>query len=326
MSQDIQSVSEDGAKCLSPDSYHYPVSWCQPLYKPWDQYGRFEMVFIDKPRMTSLLQISYEKQWYLRPRVDINDEEEMKSLFSDDVFTVAFTSSSNLGHPLLKPQLCKANVLIGAVPYVHKLTVDKWNTYSMIKDFLKSYDMSMERLNLMPKSYLMSELMQSANDLQYIKEEKPNNMWLIKPRIGERGHGIEVIDSTLKLEQKLVLSDEKIVQDYIENLCLLEGRKFDVRAFVLIANTQPYILFYRDGYLRVSLKAYDRKASYEAHLTNTCIQSKQPDFSPDKHYWFYDKFQTYLDEHHPDSSNFVTTKLIPHIKKTALLLFHSGRH
>ena len=215
---------------------------------------------------------------------------------------------------------------MGAVPHVYNLTRDKWETYLLLQNFLKPYGMSVEQLSLMPKTYLMSELMQSPSDVLYLKDTKPNSMWLIKPRRNFGGSGIEVIDNILQLEEKLVLSDRKIVQEYIHNLLLLEGCKFDIRAFILIANTQPYMLFHHDGYLRVSLKAYDPKGTIDAHLSNTHIQIENPDFSPEKHYWFYDRLQAYLDQHHPDNSNFVTNKLIPYIKKTAILLLQSGNN
>ena len=323
--EDDHSTNKSKATCLLSDTAHYPVSWCQPLYKPWDQYGSFEMVFVDVPCLTSLIRIGHEKRWHIiRERLSSVNDEEIKSLFSDDVFTIAFTASLTLLHPLFKAQLCKSNVLMGAVPHVYNLTRDKWETYLLLQKFLKPYGMSVEQLYLMPKTYLMSELMQSPSDLQYLKDTKPNSMWLIKPRRNFGGHGIEVINSTLQLEQKLELSDRRIVQEYIHNLLLLEGCKFDIRAFILIANTQPYMLFHHDGYLRVSLKVYDPKGSRDAHLSNTHIQIENPDFSPEKHYWFYDRLQTYLDQHHPDNNNFVTNKLTPFIKKTAILLLHSG--
>ena len=240
------------------------------------------------------------------------------------MFTVVFTGSRTLAHPFLKAQLCKSNVLISAIPYVHKVTIDRWDMYSLLQNFLKPYGTSVEQLKLVPNTYLMSKLIQSPNILQHLKERKPNSMWLIKPRTDSGGTGIEVIDSTLQLEQKMLSSAEKIVQEYIHILLSLEGCKFDIRAFILIANTQPYMLFHHDGYLRVSLKTYHSKGSRDAHLTSTNIQSKQPDFSPDKHYCFYDRLQAYLDQHHPDNSTFVTNKLIFYIKKTAILLLHLG--
>ena len=140
---------------------------------------------------------------------------------------------------------------MSAIPHVHKITIDKWDMYSLLQNFLKHYGTSVEQLKLVPNTYLMSELIQSPNILQHLKERKPNNMWLIKPRTGSGGTGIEVIDSIPQLEEKMVKSDRKIVQEteHIHNLLLLEDSKFDIRAFILITNTQPHMLFHHDGYL-----------------------------------------------------------------------------
>ena len=75
----------------------------------------------------------------------------------------------------------------------------------------------------------MSELIQSLSVLQHLKGRKANSMSLMQPRTGCGGCGIEVIDNTLQLKQKMVSSDEKIVQECIHNQSLLEGCKFDIR-------------------------------------------------------------------------------------------------
>ena len=79
--------------------------------------------FIDKPQRLSLIQIGYENQLHVRSKKDnINNDEEMKSLFSDNVFTVVFTCSTSLSHLFFKTQLCKSNVLTNAIPHVHKVS------------------------------------------------------------------------------------------------------------------------------------------------------------------------------------------------------------
>ena len=83
--EDNHSTNETKATCLLSDTAHYPVSWCQPLYKPWNQYNKFEMVFVDVPCLTSLMQIGHKKQCHvIRERLSSDNDEEIKSLFSDD--------------------------------------------------------------------------------------------------------------------------------------------------------------------------------------------------------------------------------------------------
>jgi len=56
---------------------------------------------------------------------------------------------------------------------------------------------------------------------------------------------------------------------YIKNPLLLEGRKFDIRVFMLIANTSPYVVFYHKGYARLCLQKYSNLSEeLVTHLTN----------------------------------------------------------
>ena len=82
------------------------------------------MVFIDKPQCLSLIQIGYEKQWHVRSKKDyINNDEEMKSLFSDDAFTAVFVFTGSKHLSFLKTQLCKSNVLMSAIPHSYNFTM-----------------------------------------------------------------------------------------------------------------------------------------------------------------------------------------------------------
>jgi len=50
---------------------------------------------------------------------------------------------------------------------------------------------------------------------------------------------------------------------------LLNGKKFDVRNYLLIACCKPLIAFYGDGYCRLTSVPYDRESpDLTGHLTN----------------------------------------------------------
>jgi hypothetical protein len=53
-----------------------------------------------------------------------------------------------------------------------------------------------------------------------------------------------------------------ILQKYIQNPLLLNKRKFDLRVFVLIANTDPFLILFHTGYIRKALSDYDDKGNY----------------------------------------------------------------
>ena len=78
-----------------------------------------------------------------------------------------------------------------------------------------------------------------------------------------------------------------MIQKYIENPLLVDKRKFDVRAFMLVASTQPYLVLYNSGYARLSLNEFTLSNFEEAgekitHLTNNAVQKKHPEYKARK--------------------------------------------
>lgn len=53
-----------------------------------------------------------------------------------------------------------------------------------------------------------------------------------------------------------------LAQYYIANPLLLDkNNKFDFRVYMLIASVDPLIVYYHDGFLRVSLQTYDKHSN-----------------------------------------------------------------
>lgn len=51
-----------------------------------------------------------------------------------------------------------------------------------------------------------------------------------------------------------------MVQKYISNPNLINGHKYDFRVYLLIASTDPLIVYYHDGFLRVTILKFDRNS------------------------------------------------------------------
>ena len=71
------------------------------------------------------------------------------------------------------------------------------------------------------------------------------------------------------------LSANYIVQHYVHDPLLLEGRKFDFRMYMLIASTNPLMAYYHDGFLRVSLGNYESNSTDKKVLLTNLALNKQ---------------------------------------------------
>nr|XP_048273512.1 inactive polyglycylase TTLL10 isoform X4 [Myodes glareolus] len=119
-------------------------------------------------------------------------------------------------------------------------------------------------------------------------------IWICKPTASNQGKGIFLIRSqeeaaALQAKTQSIEDDPiyrkmpfrapqaRVVQRYIQNPLLLDGKKFDVRSYLLIACTMPYMVFFGHGYARLTLRLYDPHSSdLSGHLTNQFMQKKSP--------------------------------------------------
>jgi len=65
----------------------------------------------------------------------------------------------------------------------------------------------------------------------------------------------------------------RLAQTYISNPLLLQlHNKFDFRVYFLLSSVDPLIGYYRDGFLRITLRAYNANSNdKEQYLTNTAV-------------------------------------------------------
>lgn len=110
-------------------------------------------------------------------------------------------------------------------------------------------------------------------------------MWVVKPADCNRGRGVVIankLDEVRRIiwesaEQKSdneVKSDLFVIQKYIERPLLIDGRKFDMRVWVLVTHELDCYVF-AEGYVRLSSYAYSLAPgqidSPAVHLTNNAI-------------------------------------------------------
>lgn len=125
--------------------------------------------------------------------------------------------------------------------------------------------------------------------LQYSKYTMPvshfvgHNLWLLKPSGLNRGRGIHIFDNLDSMRNAILedCTDKKgeypsfVIQKYIEKPLLINGRKFDIRVWVLLTHLHEFYLF-KEGYIRTSCMKYEINSENITdkyiHLTNNAIQ------------------------------------------------------
>lgn len=304
--------------------------------------GKARLIFFGKPMMQALRRICAKKGWRVAmiPQADQEGARELQRLASQpDMFSFIFTSSSSFRHPILERLSNSSNTLVSAIKHASAIAGAKKGQLLTLRSFFKKQGCKLQDLNLMPRSFLLNEPSECKEFFRY-SQLRPSSWWILKPSVGYGGKGITVHKNMSYFYNRHALchsnhdtKEEFIVQEYLHDLLLVEGRKFDVRAFALIAGTDPYVLFYHPGYLRLAMEKFSSDAAGGGggggeggfmHLTNSHIQQNSQNFSVDKHIWSFQQFQDYLDMHHPANAGFVANRLEPAIKKAALLVLQAG--
>ena len=136
---------------------------------------------------------------------------------------------------------------------------------------------------VMPETYLFdtSSWVASLNrlaDAHYIShrvlsDKRENMAWILKPALLNNGQQIKIFDHLSQIESHFLqphpLSGPHVLQRYITDPDLIDGRKYSLRFFVVMTQEAGAFL-YQQGYLNLALAPYtahDFKA-LNAHLTN----------------------------------------------------------
>lgn len=119
-----------------------------------------------------------------------------------------------------------------------------------------------------------------------------------------------------------------IAQRYIASPLLLNGHKFDIRAYMYIADVGPPLVFYHDGYLRVNIEPYDTDNldNKWSHISNIGLQKVHPEYEQKKveSKWSFKTWQKHmLDKGLTQDPDWVTNVIKPQLRSIMEVAYRS---
>ena len=113
--------------------------------------------------------------------------------------------------------------------------------------------------------------------LNYFKQSNSTKtIAIVKPCAGAQGKGIYLALNPKSIDP----TADSIVQNYISNPLLIDGKKFDLRIYVLIVSCDPLrVYIYKEGLVRLCVEEYKCPSKNNVdnqfmHLTNYSVNKK----------------------------------------------------
>lgn len=199
-------------------------------------------------------------------------------------------------------------------------------TNSMIKysKHFKGREKCFSPWEIMPETYDLVDKAQCTTFMKILKTQKLSDInWIVKiSRYSHNGEGLQLVTSVnaenfTSTFGSCPSNTKKIAQKYITQPFLIDSKKFDFRAYLVIASMDPLIVLYHDGYIKLSVEKYNLTSDDLAvHLTNTNIAKNKAkemgmeDEIMQEQSWNFNKFNHYMKEKHN-----VDDKWIENIRK-----------
>jgi len=104
-----------------------------------------------------------------------------------------------------------------------------------------------------------------------------NNLWIVKPKNGNTGKGVHIFKS---LENE---SNEFLISKYVTNPHLINGKKYDLRIYVLVTGLKPLRIYInKEGLARIAAEKFslneDNYSNSFVHLTNTGVNKNSKEY------------------------------------------------
>ncbi|OMJ90247.1 hypothetical protein SteCoe_7451 [Stentor coeruleus] len=192
-------------------------------------------------------------------RITENENDDWDITWTDNYITTdklsKMRSYQKINHFPGMHGICKKNYLA-------------WNLNKMMKLFPNEY-------NFYPKTWVLPG--DYIDFKQHINKKK---IFIVKPEASSQGRGIFLI----KRLDDINISERYVVQEYLSDPYLIEGLKFDLRIYVLVAGCNPLRVFlHEDGLTRLATEPYSNPDNINfsdmyVHLTNYAINKNNPKF------------------------------------------------
>ena len=159
--------------------------------------------------------------------------------------------------------------------------------FSKVRSLLPSEESG--ALDFMPESYVLRGSLQAHTKLcAVLKKSGDDTVWIRKPCCSSMGRGI-VVFRACDASKELSDVDEKdsatwcVIQKYVSNPYLVNGKKADMRVYVLVTSFDPLVVYLaQDGIVKFCTSKFDlssdRLKNRYVHLANQAINKFSPDF------------------------------------------------
>ena len=168
----------------------------------------------------------------------------------------------------------------------------------------------------------------SVNLPQYVLEGS-KNVWIVKPGGLSRGRGVHCIDQLNDILSNVKPCNQTIIQKYIENPLVINGRKFDIRQWVLVTDLNPLTIWlFETPYVRFGAENYhiDDFKNVFSQLTGNSIAKHSEKFNTGEiegDMWENEQFKEYLKKQYGGDPWIEIQKKI---EKVVILSLESAKH
>ena len=209
---------------------------------------------------------------------------------------------------------------------------EKWRKATFLKN-----TSSNERPTEKPKNDNLKDILpEIENILEKISKNLPQyalegskNVWIVKPGGLSRGRGVHCIDQLNDILSNVKPCNQTIIQKYIENPLVINGRKFDIRQWVLVTDLNPLTIYLFDTpYIRFGAENYDIDdfKNVFSQLTGNSIAKHSEKFNTGEiegDMWENEQFREYLKKVYGKDC---WPEIQEKIKKVVILSLESAKH